>query len=474
MQFRKNILFDLFVIANLIQFKYSEASDVSRLIPGSSMHVVPEVGNFGFNVERLNIYCYAGGAKNFVHMLLSVNLKVEIENNDFNTYAGYSVEDVELAHINHKSIFSLNFLTRNKKRDIALNPFNQSCVGIETRHEYKVFLNVIQLDLTKLMLLLGGIILFFSSEKLSRNYLFFYLTGVLLGVFASFLVLIWFCSKLIPKKPLMYGVLATGWTLMFYFATMIFENIQPILITYQSYVIWYFVGTGCISFIVCYRMGPPKNQRSKDLIKWGLQFISFIGIFFSSEFYEATIGIILSSLFLYYIPLSWIVHLKLGGIWAIWRRRYPSKRQLLSQEEYQKQGRIETEKALRELREYVSSPKCKQWKVVSQLREPSRFASFVEGNSHITQDETTFYENSIQTLESDEESDSSLVLEENPHILTKSQVNRNIYKNFNLSRKVNNITPTTNGNRSYNNSRTLLNGSGKHHDSQYGEISDDE
>lgn len=172
---------------------------VSHLIPGLSVHVAPEVGKFGFNVERLKIYCYAGGEKDFVHLLHSINLKLEIENDDFNSYAGNSERDVKLAHKNHKSIFSLNFMSRNKKRVITLNPFNHSCVGIETGKDYKVLLKVIRLDLTKLMLLIGGIILFFSSAKLSKNYLFFYLTGVLLGVFASFMVIIWFCSKLIPK-----------------------------------------------------------------------------------------------------------------------------------------------------------------------------------------------------------------------------------------------------------------------------------
>lgn len=278
----------------------------------------------------------------------------------------------------------------------------------------------------------------------------------------------------------MYGVLASGWTLAFYFANMIYENIQPILITYQSYVMWYIVGTGCISFVVCYQMGPPKNERSKDLIKWGLQLISLISIFYSSELNEATFGIIASSLFLYYFPLSWFGYFGFGGIIALWRRRFPSKRQLLSEEEYNEQGRIETEKALKELREYVSSPKCKQWRVVSQLREPSRFASFVEGDSHITQDETIYYENSMQTLDiSDEESDSSFVLDDDSHILTKSQVNglkqRNMYKQLNGTSQINNITPMTNGNGTHNKSRTRHNESGKKSVTRRDyEISDDE
>lgn len=275
----------------------------------------------------------------------------------------------------------------------------------------------------------------------------------------------------------MYGVLASGWTIAFYFANLIFENIRPILITYQTYVLWYIVGTGSISFIVCYQMGPPKNKRSKDLIKWGLQLGSLISIFFSSELYEATSILIASSIFVYYFPLRWFGYLGFSGIYSIWLRHFPSKRQLLTEEEYQEQGRIETEKALKELREYVSSPKCKQWKVVSQLRQPSRFASFVEGDSHITLDETTYYENSMQTLEiSDEESDSSLVLDEDSQILTRSQVNllkkQNMYQYFKQPSNINNITSTSNGAGSYNTCRTKQIESEKK-DRDY-EISDDE
>lgn len=179
------------------------------MVPGSLLHFVPEVGRFGFNVDKFKIYCYAGGARDYLHFFHSINLKVEIESDDYLSYAGYSKEDVEISRENHKSIFSFNFLTRNKKRDIKLNPFNQSCIGIETGNEYKVFLSLIRMDLTKLILLFFGIILFFSSAKLSKNSVFFYMTGVLLGVFASFLVLIWFCSKLIPKVSFTSTVIAS-------------------------------------------------------------------------------------------------------------------------------------------------------------------------------------------------------------------------------------------------------------------------
>jgi hypothetical protein len=39
------------------------------------------------------------------------------------------------------------------------------------------------------------------------------------------------------QKPLMYGVLASGWTLAAYFGRIVFENGLSIIITYQKYVL---------------------------------------------------------------------------------------------------------------------------------------------------------------------------------------------------------------------------------------------
>jgi NEMP family len=225
------------------------------------------------------------------------------------------------------------------------------------------------------------------------------------------------------QKPLMYGVLASGWTLAAYFAQIVFENIQPILISYQKYVCIYVLSTSFISFGICYYKGPPKNKRSKNLIKWTLQACGLISIFFASEYREATAGVIACSIFLYYFPLGIF-----GGFRRIWQRKFPPKRKLLSKEEFEEQGRIETERALKELRDFVKSPKCKeQWKMVMNLSQPVRFASFVEGDDHVTQDETINYDNTLHTMElSSDEEDSedfgdSLVVDENLDPINKSR-----------------------------------------------------
>lgn len=47
----------------------------------------------------------------------------------------------------------------------------------------------------------------------------------------------------------MYGVAVCGWTVGVYILQVLWENIRPILTTYQKYVVWYIVCTGVVSFI---------------------------------------------------------------------------------------------------------------------------------------------------------------------------------------------------------------------------------
>ncbi|CAD5119440.1 DgyrCDS8050 [Dimorphilus gyrociliatus] len=83
----------------------------------------------------------------------------------------------------------------------------------------------------------------------------------------------------------------------------------------------------------------------------------------------------------------------LQGVALILVQQKPlEKIRLLTNEEYREQGRIETEKALAELRKYCQSPDCNAWKTVSRLESPARFASFIAGSSHLTSDEIRIYD----------------------------------------------------------------------------------
>lgn len=106
---------------------------------------------------------------------------------------------VQKQYENQRSIFSFNVLNTSNKKIIKINPFNQTCIGIETAHKYSVRLNLLRLDFSKIILLCCGFFVFVYAQKLSQTPLFYYLSGILLGIFASFLVVIYFSSKMFPK-----------------------------------------------------------------------------------------------------------------------------------------------------------------------------------------------------------------------------------------------------------------------------------
>lgn len=193
-----------------------------------------------------------------------------------------------------------------KKTVQKINPFNRTCIGVDTIHPYTVHINLIRVDFWRVIVLFAGLFIFLSAVDLSQNTLFYYITGVSIGIFASFLVLLYFLGKLLPKRKMMYGALIGGYAVGIYLVQFLWENLQLIMVSYQTYVFWYVLITGLISFVVCYRFGPPKNQRSRNLIKWGLQLAAVVMIFFSSHFEEATTAIILLTAMFYYFPQSFV------------------------------------------------------------------------------------------------------------------------------------------------------------------------
>ncbi|KAI4459613.1 hypothetical protein MML48_6g00006056 [Holotrichia oblita] len=185
--------------------------------------------------DNLQIFCYEGKPKYVIYLWQSVSLQIDLSSDNYVQYDGFTPEDVRKEYLAHRRSWSLNLFSW-KQKHFKLNPFNKSCIGIDSNEKYTVYLNVIRIDYWKICSLILGVILFISGSKLSQNTIFYYLSGILFGVCASFLILIYFISKLLPKKPLMYGALIGGWTVGVYVLQILFENIRLIMTSYQSYV----------------------------------------------------------------------------------------------------------------------------------------------------------------------------------------------------------------------------------------------
>lgn len=134
----------------------------------------------------------------------SIRFRLNIENDDFVQFEGVSPDEVKIHYDNQRTIFSFNVLNAGKRKLIKIDPFNQTCIGVETAHKYTVHLSMVRVDFAKVILLAGGLLLFFYARTLSQTPLFYYLTGIFLGIFASFLVVVYFGSKLFPKVSFLH------------------------------------------------------------------------------------------------------------------------------------------------------------------------------------------------------------------------------------------------------------------------------
>lgn len=171
---------------------------MTYLEPGDTRSYVSE-RRFGSFEPDLQIYCYRGQSKSITSLFQSLRFRLDIDNDDFVQFEGESPEEVRTHYDNQRTIFSFNVMNVGKRKLIKIDPFNQTCVGVETAHKYSIQLSIVRIDFGKIFLLVAGLLLFFYARVLSQTPLFYYLTGILLGICASFLVLVYFGSKLLPK-----------------------------------------------------------------------------------------------------------------------------------------------------------------------------------------------------------------------------------------------------------------------------------
>lgn len=205
---------------------------------------------------------------------------------------------------------ALVYLAQKKSNKLKINPFEDICIGVYVYNNisnlYKYTMSIIQtrIDFSELLLMLLGILIFWTAHKLSGNPLFYYFTCITLGVSTSIIILVYFFSKFLLRGKLMYLMIATGWTMSFYLIQMLWENIQQIVVQYREWVAWYILLTSLISFVISYRFGPVTNTRTKKLIQWFLQIGGLLTIFYSSYFREASFFCCLIITLLYNFPIA--------------------------------------------------------------------------------------------------------------------------------------------------------------------------
>jgi hypothetical protein len=69
-------------------------------------------------------------------------LQLDIGSDKYELYDGANENEVQAQYEQHRTFWAINPFSW-KQKDIKLNPFNQSCVGIHTSENYEVYLNII-------------------------------------------------------------------------------------------------------------------------------------------------------------------------------------------------------------------------------------------------------------------------------------------------------------------------------------------
>ncbi|XP_054505157.2 nuclear envelope integral membrane protein 1 isoform X1 [Agelaius phoeniceus] len=316
-----------------------------------------------------------------------------------------SEEELEKFSLWNVALSFLRGKLNNTSIDVDLYS-NKTCLKVELLEPDTTYSVVLlrRFDPKLFLVFFLGLLLFFCGDTLSRSQIFYYSAGISVGLLASLLILVYMMSKVMPKKSPVYFLLVGGWSFSLYLLQLIFKNLQEICKSYWQYLLGYLLTVGLLSFAVCYRYGPLENERSINLLSWALQLLGLLLIYSGIQIHPIALGLVLVAVCTKNLdyPLQWA--------FAAYRRVQSSKLgptppRLLTEEEFQLQGEVETRKALAELRSFCQSPEFSAWTTVSRIQSPKRFADFVGGACHVTPNEVSAHEREfgLESLSIDEE-----------------------------------------------------------------------
>ncbi|XP_018348452.1 PREDICTED: nuclear envelope integral membrane protein 1 isoform X1 [Trachymyrmex septentrionalis] len=367
----------------------SQYAFARRILDEPRIHFLNADDSVQNNHPGLKTYCHNATSKYLTHMWRTMTMHLNINSDSYILYDGKTPQEIHQKYDENDKSWSLNLFDTGKHRQFKINPFEDTCIGIyidsPSESIYIMTLKETRINVWRLTLMVTGIIIFWCAKILSRNSLFYYACGIILGVSLSIIILIYVAGKLIPRGKTMYVIFAASMSL--YIAKTLWENMQLIIMQYREWVMWYVLVTSLISFVICYRFGPVTNTRTKQIIEWFLQLVGLALIYHSSHFHEASFSCCIIVIFFYNFPKT-----AFGRAKRYWQHVFPEKRKLINEDQYRQEGIRQTRKALKGLQNYCSSPECNPWKTVLKLKDPIRFARFMEGESHLLEDEIEEHE----------------------------------------------------------------------------------
>ncbi|XP_077074625.1 nuclear envelope integral membrane protein 1 isoform X2 [Siphateles boraxobius] len=303
-------------------------------------------------------------------------------------------DEQDLQELEHFSIWKLvQYFVHEQTNEttVSISLFsNKTCFRVDPSDSIKLY--TVQpsrhFDIYLFLVFLAGVLLFFFADILSRSQVFYYSAGMSTGMIASLIIVIFIISRFLPKKSPFYVLVMGGWSFSLYIIQLVFRNLQIILKDHWHLAIGYVIVVGFISFAVCYRYGPLVEERSINILSWTLQIFGLLLVYAGIQVQQVALAIMIAAF------CSKNLEYPFTKAFMLYQKLKPKKlepRRLLTEEEYQRQSEVETQKALEELRKYCGSPEFNTWKTVSRIQSPKRFADFIEGSPHLLSNEVSVH-----------------------------------------------------------------------------------
>ncbi|XP_067303321.1 nuclear envelope integral membrane protein 1 [Pseudorasbora parva] len=381
----KTVRLKVILTTVLFSFHFSQTSGATR--PIIEIKDGPEI-----KIQAAQHFCYynsivPGWRETWTRIQVRVwsttKLKVTVVN-----------DEQDLQELEHFSIWKLvQYFVREQTNEttVSVSLFtNKTCFRVDPSDAYTLY--TVQpsrhFDIYLFLVFLVGVLLFFFADHLSRSQVFYYSAGLSTGMIASLIILIFVIGRFLPKKSPFYVLLMGGWSFSLYIIQLVFRNLQIILKDHWHLAIGYVIVVGFVSFAVCYRYGPLMEERSINILSWTLQIFGLLLVYAGIQVQQVALAIMTAAF------LSKNLDYPFTKAVMLYQKLKPKKlepRRLLTEEEYQRQSEVETQKALEELRKYCGSPDFNTWKTVSRLQSPKRFADFIEGSPHLLSNEVSVH-----------------------------------------------------------------------------------
>ncbi|RDD40707.1 Nuclear envelope integral membrane protein 1 [Trichoplax sp. H2] len=251
--------------------------------------------------------------------------------------------------------------------------------------------NAVAITWNSIALMITGITFLLTAEILCKNRFFYYLIGISCGILIALLIIVHYLSGYVPQKSLSRLVLVSGFFGLAYFTEQVVLNFPLIINYYWRPLVIYLGVAGIISFFVCYLYEPPKVDRKRDILKWIIQLLGLVLIYNASYSERMGVGIVVACCVMKWYHDIYSLFMSVLNGFSILRKylpRYtvPEPRRLLTEAEYEIEGKIATDNALLDLRRYCLSSECNSWELISKLKDPKSFAKFLCGEKDLNDD----------------------------------------------------------------------------------------